>query len=239
MNTGAYAEYRANSFAVVFLNDTGSFTQMDNPTITYSWTCEEANDTIATLKIQVQFETEEGQVTLSNVVYVRFLDRMVFFANGTIISQTRLWVDGNPVQNQQITLLDTTDNKLVGYVNGATDPPIRYQTLQGFQKCFMLNGNGTLDKNPINGFTMIYDFNTGLLLNGTPMDNEPTLLSLGIESITIAPAKLQNTNIDLGPSDILLDIQAFLPVVAIVTAFILIMVGVYYTKRKKGKSRKK
>lgn len=232
MKVGTFAKYTLDPPTLLFPN--GSIMKMSNTTVTFSWSCVELNSTMAKLKVSVEYDTENSTVDRNMIFYTNSLTGDVFFSNGTLIGRTSLWVQPYPTQDEQLVLLNTPQANLVGYVDGAADRPMYYDTsIQGFQKVFAVRGNGTLDDQNIPYFVLFFDFNTGILITGSLTFYEPTFVALGIKTFAGSQVYLADTNIDLGPAELSFAIREAIPYVALITAFILITIGIYYTKRKK------
>lgn len=213
----------------------GSIINIKNGTsVFYSWKCINMSNNIAEIIVTLDYETEQSTINMSETVYTNLLTREVSFSNGTLIGLSWLWVQPYPVQDEAFVLLDTPQNELVGYVDGAGERPMYYDTqIQEFQKAFLLALNGTLDGKSVSSLAIIYDFNTGILLSGSPTGYEPTFVAIGIKNFLLSQLYLLDTNIDLGPAELSFKIREALPYVALISAFILITIGIYFTKKKK------
>jgi hypothetical protein len=81
------------------------------------------------------------------------------------------------------------------------------------------------------------------MLLGFPISNEPMLNALGIKNLLGQP-QIECTNIDLGPKDTVLEVHdgisftASISFMTAIGAFILIVAGIYYTKKKNRKVKR-
>ncbi|MDG6223799.1 MAG: hypothetical protein QCH99_11120 [Candidatus Bathyarchaeota archaeon] len=233
LKKGTFVTYSIEPTIVRFANGSIRNTKSDTSVI-YSWKCVEIRNNLAEIKVTLDYETEQSTINMSKIVYIDVLTREVFFSNGTLIGSSWLWVQPYPVQDECFVLLNTSQNELVGYVDGAGDRPMYYDTqIQEFQKAFLLAVNGTLDGKDIASLALIFDFNTGILLSGSPTVSEPTFVALGIKNFLLSQLFLVNTNIDLGPAELSFKIREALPYVALISAFILITISIYFKNKKK------
>ena len=231
IKVGAYARYTIDPAIVSFPN--GSAISAKNDTVVvYSWNCVDLNSTMAKLRVSVEYATENATVDMNTIVYADTLTGDVFFSNGTLIGRTCMWVESYPFQNEKLVLFNVPQANLVGYIDGAASEPLYYDTPQGVQKVFSVRGNGTIDDQNIPYFMMLFDFDTGIMLFGFSTVYEPTFVALGIKNFYLSQLVLVDTNIDLGPAELSFTINAALPYIAVIVAFVLITTGIYFTKRK-------
>jgi len=230
MEPSVYAEYKSDPIGLVFLNGSYSL-DIEGDRIIFRWECIELNDNKAKLKVSLNFEKDETDIQLSDVIYVDTVSRDVFLSNGTLIGTTQLWFPANPIQDQELIFWDFPPEKIVGTV----DIGNAYSTIQGVQKFFFVYADGEIMGEQWST-QIACDLDTGVVL----LDfffYEPMLIALGIKEV-MGSAELVATNIDLGPREIEYDIRAALPFIAIVVAVVLIFIVVYWQRRKKHKHTK-
>lgn len=236
IKVGTYAKYNIEPPTLLFQN--GSIMKMNDTPVTFSWICIEINSTIAKLKVTVECDTENPTVDRNTTVYANTLTRDVFFSNGTLLGQTSLWTQPYPTQDEKRVLLNTPQSNLVGYVNGAGNHPMYFDThIQGVQKVFELRVNGTFKDRNIHFGLLLNDFNTGVMLVGAITFYEPTFVQFGIRTFDLTQLRLVDTNIDFGHAELSFAIREAIPYVALIVAFILITLGIYYAKRKKKRKQ--
>jgi hypothetical protein len=230
MKIGAYVEYETTA-DISFVNKTGTHI---NDQIVFRWECVELDGDMAKITVSVDGGDNITEIHSSETISVNTVSRNVYFLNGTLIGTTRLWFPANPTQNQEIIVWDFPPEKVVGTADiGTSNNPIRTLTPQGLQKMFFVWGQGIIRGEDCSITGEACDFDTGLLLIGFLL-HEPLLRSLGIRDF-MTPVVLADTNIDLGPREIIYDIQAIIPYVLIIVAFVLTVVMVYRQRRKKRK----
>lgn len=238
MKPSAYTEYKSEPIGLFFLNGSTSMTMdIEGDRIIFRWECIELNDATAKLEVSLDFGEGDKGIHLSDVIYVDTISRDVFLSNGTLIGTTRLWFPASPTQDQELIFWDFPPEKIVTIADtGSPNKPQVTATIQGVQNFFFVEASGEIrgEQNFIP--SSAYDFDTGVLILGF-LDFEPMLLALGIKKV-IGSAELVATNIDLGPREIIYDIRAALPYVAIIVALTLIFVAVYWQRRKKKKYSK-
>lgn len=232
IKSGTFAKYALSPSVLLFPN--GSVMARSDNAIIYSWTCVDLNSTMAKLKVSVEYDTENSTIDMNTIVYTNTLTGDIFFSNGTLIGRTSLWVPSYPTQDEKLVLLNTPQDNLVGYVDGVGNRTMYYDTsIQGHQKVFTVIVNGTFADQKIDFLALIFDFNTGILLSGSSTFYEPTFVALGIKTFVLSQLRLVDTNIDLGHAELSFAIREAIPYVALIAAFILITIGIYYTKKKK------
>jgi hypothetical protein len=238
LKTGTYAQYITGPNGLLLMN--GSFPQVDhnstkNSDIIFRWECLEQTGTTAKLNISIDWGPSEGGFHRTNVVYVDTVNRTVTLLNGTQIGTTRLWLPANPSQGQEITFWETSAEKVLGTVNaGANGETLFFNTVQGVQKGFYIDANGTIMGQQYFTPAACYDFDSGVALTNFLLF-EPTVVALDIKEI-IGGSELAMTNIDLGPREISFDIRAALPYAALISAIIIITVALVVRRRRKLKS---
>jgi hypothetical protein len=232
MEVGTFAKYSILPPFVDFTNGSIGIPKSDTAVI-YSWSCIDISSNLAKVRVSLEYETETSKVNLNTTVYTDTLTGDVYFLNGTLIGSSWLWMQPYPTQNEKHVFLNTPQSNLVGYVDGAGDPPLYYDThIQEFQKVFAIRGNGTLDGKDVGFFVLLFDFNTGILLSGPPL-YDPTFVVLGVKMSAFSQLNLVDTNIDLGPAELSFKIREAIPYVALILAFILITIGIYFSKKRK------
>lgn len=226
----AYAEYRINIPILFFAN--GTMWQYENSSLTYRWACLELNGSTAKLEISLYSNEHPENLTLSSIIFVDIITRSVFLPNGSSMGLTRLWLPKDPTEGQEIVLWDQPPDRIVGTVKtgGGSEASIT-QTPQGKQRIFIIGGNGILNGQQTFIMPLIYDFSTGLLLQG-PLRFDPTLQVLGVKEL-LGGVCLEDTNIDLGPPETSFDISKLIPVIAIVAAFLIAAVSIYRRCRRR------
>lgn len=229
MKVGVFCEYKFQSTGIWFLNMTFiSF----NSTATFRWECVELNETYAKLNVSIAFngiDQDARDIFFSTDLYVDIVTREVVLQNGTLIGKTRLWAPAYPYINEEVFLWDNPPDRVVGkviYIGGDQGTP------QGYQKTFIVEGNGTFMGEPI-GFIVIYDLDTGVMTSGTSM-YEVTLLPFNIMYPgTSGSNYLSDTNIDLGPRDLWPDILRFIYIVVPIATFLGIFTFVYRRRKRR------
>jgi hypothetical protein len=233
LKPSAFAEYKTDTSTVMFLN--GSSFNAKSKTgdqIVLRWTCKEQNATTATLQVELDFGESEGGLHLANTIFVDTTSRSIYLMNGTLLGTTRFWSLASPTQDERPVFWDNAPEKIVATIDsGNSSNPMYFNTVQGVQKCFFLNANGTIRGEPYIAIPCAYDFDTGVCLT-LFSTNEPMLLALGVKDI-ISVAELTNTNIDLGPREVSFDIQAAIPFVAVIVAVLIVFLAVYWRLRKR------
>lgn len=231
MEVGTFAKYSILPPFVGFTNGSIRIPKTDTA-VTYTWRCIDISSNLAKVRVSLEYETETSKVNLNTTVYTDTLTGDVSFLNGTLIGSSWLWVQPYPTQNEKHVLLNTAQSNIVGHVDGAGDPPMYYNThIQEFQKAFAIRGNGTLDGKDVR-FVLFFDFNTGILLTGPPL-YDPTFVALSVKIPAFSQLYLVDTNISLGPAELSFKIREAIPYVALIFAFILITIGIYFSKKKK------
>ncbi|HDQ06930.1 MAG TPA: hypothetical protein ENN36_09480 [Candidatus Bathyarchaeota archaeon] len=188
------------------------------------------NDDLATLNVSISFTGEKKSLFISKEVDVNTTSRQVFLSNGTLIGTTRLWAKANPTDGEEIVVWDVPPDKIVGSVE------IRgfwsSNTPQGAQKIYDIEGKGTINgKNAL--FDSAHEVDTGIMIEGI-LSNEATLLALGIDTLGVnGQFSFSDTNVDLGPKEMLPEILGLLPILLVVILFISVFVILYYRRRKR------
>lgn len=232
MKTSSYAEYEIKIPIFRFLNGTMSPPSEEGTSAIFRWECIELNDTMAKLEVSLDSGERDGGVHLSSAIYVDTISRSVFLLNGTLVGTTRLWFPAAPTQGQEIILWELSSDKIVGVANtGTASEPMFFSTIQGVQRVFFVNGNGTINGQKIIFIPFTVDFDTGIMILGQ-FNNDAALLALGIKQV-IGSAQLVGTNIDLGARELSYDIRAALPFIAVIVALIIVFVAVYVRLRKR------
>jgi len=229
LNKDTFAQYEFKSSAIFFLNKT-TIPFENDASATLRWECTEMNDDLATLNVSISFTGEKKSLFISKEVDVNTTSRQVFLSNGTLIGTTRLWAKANPTDGEEIVVWDVPPDKIVGSVE------IRgfwsSNTPQGAQKIYDIEGKGTINgKNAL--FDSAHEVDTGIMIEGI-LSNEATLLALGIDTLGVnGQFSFSDTNVDLGPKEMLPEILGLLPILLVVILFISVFVILYYRRRKR------
>lgn len=200
-----YAKYEFESSSIHFINGTWIFSKSQTA---FRWECISIKGNVAELNISVMSKGEGQTIQLSTPVYVNMENRDVRLLDGTFIGKTFLWLPANPTYNKTVILTNNITAKV--RVGGWM------ATCQGAQKSFWAEnytaGGG-------------YDLDTGILIQST-LNREPTLLALGIMDLG-GVLSVTATNIDLGPREwlpeIIMLVPFFLPIIAFLIIFILLL----------------
>ena len=228
MNEGVFGQYEFKSSGIVFQNRTLIPFEPD-ASATWRWECSGLDNDLATLNISLNFNAENRTLLFVKEVYVNTTSRQVFLSNGTLIGTTHLWAKANPVNGEEIVVWDAPPDKIVGVVE---NEGLWHNTPQGGQKIYKIGGTGTI--NGVNTYIRtIHDVDTGIMISGI-IDDEATLLALDIQSLLVnGEFSFTNTNIDLGPKELMPEILAVLPIVIVVIVFISVFVIFYYRRKKR------
>jgi hypothetical protein len=224
MRPDSYVQYEFNSQTIIFKNGT-VIASRSNANVIWGWQCIKLNQTFANLNISVCYSGGINK-TFVTEVHVNLSDRRVYAQNGSLIGTTVFWLPDNPLPDDEIVLWDVFPDRIVSQ-NIET---VYSRTSQGRQKSFSVEGFGKVQNRttPIRG---IYDFDTGILVQGFP-EIEPSLLPFGIKIYGVnGGVYISNTNIDLGPSE--LNVLEFLPFIALIAAIALIILGLVMKRRKR------
>ena len=239
LKKGAYAEYNSGTY-LTFLN--GSYfspANEDTKNGVFRWECLEVNDTTAKLKVSLNVNEGAGGIHLSSEIYVDTINRNVFLSNGTLIGTTRLWFPANPSQRQEVTFWNLPPENITGTVSTGNlinpNEPNYFNTIQGVQKCFMVDANGTIGGQPYFSPSLSCDLDTGVVILDFFLF-EPMLLAMDVKEI-IGSVELVATNVDLGPREISFDIRAAIPYVIFVAAIVIVITTVFMRRRRKLKSK--
>jgi hypothetical protein len=239
MKKGAYAEYNSGTF-LRFLNGSAFEPTNDTKNGVFRWECLEVNDTTAKLAVSLNLNEKDGGIHLSSEIYVNTINRNVYLSNGTLLGTTRLWFPANPSQGQEVVFWNLPPENVTGIVSTGNlinpNEPIYFNTIQGAQKCFMVDANGTIGGQPYFTPSIACDLDTGIVIL-TFFHFEPMLLALNIQEI-MGSTELAATNIDLGPREISFDIRAAIPYVVLVVAIAIVATTVIVRRHRKLKSKK-
>jgi hypothetical protein len=241
LKEGKYASYGIYTPVVFFLNGTGVRVEGDSDgLVTYSWRCSGLNGTIAQIEINLSFTNNNGTgFNFKKNVSINAYTRQVYFLDGTLIGQTLFWASSFPLPDDRPVLVNSSSNNILGAVDGAENKkPLYHSSPQGMQRIFEIIGNGTFAGQTISYLSLLYDYDTGVMLTSYPMICEATLAALGIKNPFGAPV-LKDTNIDLGPRELSFDIRSAVPIIAVISAFSVGMVGFYYANRKRRRHSKR
>jgi hypothetical protein len=208
----------------------------------FRWECIVVNDTFVNVKTTLSFfETSENGIdlnenktkVLNGDVEINLATRGVY-SNSTLVGTTRLWLPSNPALGEEVTLWDVPPYMVSLQVDNRTS--YAPETPQGVQKVFEIEGSGKAG-GPTSTFTMINDFDTGILVDGG-LDNEGTMRALNVRDFSYNGRMIfSDTNVDLGPSDKSTDLTILFPIIAIPVAITIIFIMVY-KGRKKGMKKK-
>jgi hypothetical protein len=145
---------------------------------------------------------------------------------------TRFWLTASPAQDEETVFWDFPPEKIVSTADsGNSSSPNYYGTIQGVQKFYFFNANGTIRGEPYVTLPSAYDFDTGIGITVFPL-NEPMLLALDVKEI-IGGIELTSTNIDLGPREIYFDLRAAVPFGAIIIAVLIVFLTIFVRLRKR------
>jgi hypothetical protein len=207
---GVYAKYETRH-SILFSNHMLLF---QGSQLAFQWKCIKLDGTIAELNVSVAVD---GTTKFSAIVYVNIESREVNLPNGTYLGKTWLWLPANPSDNQTLELAN--NQTVQAKISGVMD------TCQGPQKSFIA----------VNGFGGGgYDLDTGIAIQ-PDLREEPTLLAIGI--LDMDGPTIVDTNIDLGPRELWIDLVKFLIFISPAIPFIIVFAFLYY-RREKKKRRK-
>jgi hypothetical protein len=238
LKVGTYVEYEGDAFVIDFLNGTMTFLG-DDATGVFRWECIDLNENIAKLNVSLKAGDENSSIYFSTEVNVDTISRDVFFLNGTLIGTTHLWIHANPEEGKEIVLWNLPPDR----ITAKADRTAFYRTPQGVQKVIFLEGNGSISKedNSIDFFGngggqmiihAMFDLDTGVMLH-TILMNEATTFALGLDQLFAI--ELTKTNINLGPRELMFDLRALIPYLAVAAALVTIFVTIYLRRRKNKK----
>jgi len=158
---------------------------------------------------------------LSTLVYVNLDDRNVTLENGAYLGKTYLWLESTPFDGETLEL--TTGRTAVVAYKGSFGTP------QGFQRIYVA------ENDRMGGY---YALNSGVLIWSLFTD-EPTLLALNISDPGYyGTSGITDTNIDLGPRDLMMDIIVLLPFALPIAVFVLVFALVVRQLRKRAKRKR-
>lgn len=240
-NRGVYAKYKGRIEGEVLLlyNDT---VISGNWEVYIYWRCIEINNDMAKLFINITLRSLDNiSPTLSYIDYIllNISSRKVFY-KGREIGITSMFLEEIPRENQKITLIKTENYEVIGTVDKIRIIPT-YNF--GFQKVVDIRFNISTTGTFINGSkiklsydsSLEYDVDTGILLKGGWTSDPIFLIIAGIKMMFLTPnIYLEETNVDIGPSDTAIEIQVWLGRTLFVLAIIspIIFVGYIIYKRK-------
>lgn len=175
--------------------------------------------------------------TLSYIDYIllNISSRKVFY-RGREIGITSMFLEELPREKQKITLIKTENYEVIGTVDKIRIIPT-YNF--GFQKVVDVRFNISTTGTFINGSKiklgfvdrLEYDTDTGILLKGGWTSDPIFLIIAGIKMMFLTPnIYLEETNVDIGPSEIQVWLGRILFVLAIISP--IIFVGYIIYKRK-------
>ena len=220
-----------------FLNGTNIFFRNVTSAV-FRWECIQLEDNMARLNVSISVTSTEQSENFYNstLIDVDIVNRSVYLQNGTLIGTTHLWVPSSPADGQEIILWDVPPDKATGNITAARDGQATYtfQTSQGTQRFFSvdnivgkINGKDAF----FFGGNPWYEYDTGLMIQGT-LDNEPAIASLGLDGDITQSV---DTNIDMGPPRLDIDLQFVLGLVAIVASIIILTVITIRRRRQRKK----
>lgn len=232
LKVGAFAEYSFDSTLIMFSNFTVMSFSNKIP-MKLRWECFELNETLAGLEVSLNAKQDNEQIFISTEIYVNIFNRSVYLQNGTLIGTSLFWIQSNPPLGQEITLWDVPPDKITATFSAITQEHqyVYSPTPQGRQKAIYLSADGYINEE-FRHISLVCDADTGLATDGS-VDKDPSLTALNINTCGRSGGiDLTDTNIDLGPSEDLFDIQEFLPLIALVVASVIIFVMIYRKLRK-------
>lgn len=228
MKEGVFVQYEFKSIGIIFQNRTSIHFE-PKASVTWRWECTGLDDDLATLNVSINYIGEKKTLFLSKEIKVNTINRKVFLSNGTLIGTTHLWAVANPVDGEEIVVWDVPPDKIVAVVEIGE---AWSNTPQGGQKIYDLNGKGQINDHDAY-FRTSHDFDTGIMIDGV-IANEATLYALDISSLLPDDRFLfTDTNIDLGPRELLPEILGLLPIILVIILFISVLVILYYRRRKR------
>ena len=245
-NPSVYAKYKARleDGFILFNNNTIIRGNWD---VYIYWECiEVVNDDIARLFINITLvglDNTSPTFSCTDYALLNISSRKVFHGNREV-GVTSIFLEEIPRENEEILLFRIGSYK----VNGTVDVIRVIPTDNfGFQKAicikFNISMSGLLNKRKFRlevRSSLKYDDDTGLLLDDSSWTSDPLLFIVGIKMIFVSDISLIETNIDIGPSDIITEIRIWLSRVLFVTVIIspIVLVSYIVYRRKVKKSAK-
>ncbi|MGB9914879.1 MAG: hypothetical protein ACPLIG_03905 [Candidatus Bathyarchaeales archaeon] len=204
LREGTYVKYSTDrdGYAYLFSDSDLSSNVLSFWNATFGWRCISVNETIAKLEFTFDYigkklnnvSLENATLKLAGEIYVHLPTRRVYNLNGSILGTTHMWLTSNPSEGQEVVVWDMPPEKvtLPAKVNN-----VWFQTIQGKQQGFIVEGTGIVRGKPKN-FLLLCDLDTGLMVDGN-FEWDPIMTVAGIKVLLLnGRIILSDTNIMLG-----------------------------------------
>lgn len=244
-NASMISEPLLQIFGTVMSKDSNitTLTCEEKKDIRLSILVKDINNSIASLKVNLTI----GSFSSAKDLKVDLLTRQVTLLDGTPLGQTTIWIQPCRV-GDKIPLIWQGNSTIFGKASEA----FSIDTIQGVQDAFILDVSEHQEKGyvgiffnttltPLEAQTIkhfsprinLYDSDTFIMISGR--FNEDAILSaFNIVSLSTS-FKLVYTNIDLGPSNLLVALLRSIPYIILVTTILVVTVYFIFVRKKKSK----